>query len=152
MKKIKKEFLILASLLYEIMCDESWAKGLPKNFKLSEKIKLKTAKALQNGFEKGDFKADEGGAMYYAGMTEDYGGFIEKEMEKVLPKTPAILVNDPVSIENGVLKSKLRRAKKALQTIADAGNENTVKISSSDAKGFVIIAKLALEAINKKQP
>lgn len=109
----------LAQLLVEIMVEESASDLLPKSFAVSKDAKTKTAKALRDGYFEKEFSHNDNGELYYAGMTEDYGGYISKEIEAaklnqfraelkpIIKKDYGLGLNDVGADEDGLIQSSI---------------------------------------------
>lgn len=120
----------LAQLLVEIMVEESDADLLPKSFTVSKDAKTKTAKALRDGYFEKEFSHNDNGELYYAGMTEDYGGYISKEIEAaklnqfreklkpIIKKDYGLGLNDVGADEDGLIQ-KFIDAKETPQDFSD---------------------------------
>jgi hypothetical protein len=76
--KIEKRFRDLANLLVQIMVEESPVVDV----KIPRFVVDATARALQRGYAEGEYKEDKDGMLYYAGMIEDFGGYIDNEIQK----------------------------------------------------------------------
>lgn len=62
-------------MLNEIMGETIYAEK--PNIRTPKEVITNTAIALRNGYICGEFEEDEGGSLYYCGMIEDYGGFLD---------------------------------------------------------------------------
>lgn len=110
MKKLEQRFIDLAELLIQIMVE-----SCPTDVKISDKAKKKTARALQNGYERGDYVADETGALYNVWMIDDYGGLIDKEIqaqekEDIPPALPESFSIDFLEWQLGMNKKEILKA------------------------------------------
>lgn len=79
--KIEKRFLDLAHLLLEIMIESEEYADVPKSFKMPKNVINRTAHTLQDHYKAGKYTETNGG-LYYSGMTEDFGGYFDREMAK----------------------------------------------------------------------
>ncbi len=77
---MKEVFIKLAELLCQIMVEED--DRLDLSFKMPQEAIDKTVEALEKSYEEGNLKPNGEGGFYYAGMTADFGGYYEKEIEK----------------------------------------------------------------------
>ena len=99
--RVTKRFKELAELLVQIMVEsydttthalaeagkidvrrleESRAIINKFNPKIPERIIRRTAISLQKAFKDGDLKEDEDGRLYYTGMIDDFGGWIDRDL------------------------------------------------------------------------
>lgn len=81
---MENKFVRLAELLLDIMGENSDNPDI----KMPDSIILQTAQALAEGYERGNFAENDNGAMYYAGMTEDYGGYYDTFWDSKRVKVP----------------------------------------------------------------
>jgi hypothetical protein len=99
--RVAKRFKELAELLVQIMVESydttvsalieagkvkadklEFYKDIINKFdpKIPERIIRRTAISLQRAFKDGDFKEDEEGRLYYTGMIDDFGGYIDRDL------------------------------------------------------------------------
>ena len=95
----EKRFIEFAELIKDLMlesddglCALAFALGIDyqnMNFDLltvSQETILKTACVMQEDFESGELKEDENGSLYSVDSVNNYGGFIDKELEEQIKK------------------------------------------------------------------
>jgi hypothetical protein len=80
--KIEERFIQLAEMLNDMISGESQYNNVPKDFSMPKEIIVQTATLLQKAYNKKEFSEDSNGALYYVGMTEDFGGLIDLEYYK----------------------------------------------------------------------
>lgn len=111
--EVTPRFRGLAELLLQIIIEGQEFK-VSDDFKMPESTILLTAKALEKGFLNGEFKEDENGALYYSGMTEDFGGYYETALD--VAQHEAQQEEDSVT----VFKNKLLALAKAAEELNNA--------------------------------
>lgn len=69
-------------MLNDMIGEESQYSDVPKDFSMPMEIIIQTASLLQKAYNNKEFSEHTNGGLYYVGMTEDFGGFIDHEYYK----------------------------------------------------------------------
>ena len=126
--RVEKRFKELAQLLVEMMVESEstmsivleYAGVVDKTYmefdpKVSAEAKRKTAIALQKGFKCGDFNEDDEGRLYYVGMVEEFGGWIEKDLVRQAKKLKGVHMKTiPTNDEWGKHWENLKKKRRAI--------------------------------------
>lgn len=82
MKNVEPRFIQLAEMLNDMIGGESQYSSIPKDFSMPKEVIFQTAILLQKAYNKKELTEGDNGALYYAGITEDFGGLIDLEYFK----------------------------------------------------------------------
>lgn len=69
-------------MLNDMIADESQYAMVPKDFSMPKETILETATLLQKAYNNKELSEDSNGALYYSGITEDFGGLIDFQYYK----------------------------------------------------------------------